>query len=32
MSEAGDLLQTKSMRLAIRIVNPYKWLLQPNGH
>ena len=32
MSEAGDLLQTKSMGLAIRIVNLYKWLLQPNGH
>ncbi|WP_297037016.1 four helix bundle protein, partial [Prevotella sp.] len=26
MSEAGDLLQAKSMGLAIRIVNLYKWL------
>ena len=26
MSEAGNLLQTKSMGLAIRIVNLYKWL------
>lgn len=29
MSEAGDLLQTKSMGLAIRIVNPYNGYYNP---
>lgn len=28
MSEAGFLLKTKSMDLAVRIVNLYKWLIE----